>query len=60
MRSVVFDLVLNAIMVSKKDGRWCVCVDYINLNKACPKDCYLIPKIDQMVDVMLVMSLSHS
>lgn len=27
-----------------------MCVDYTNLNKACPKDCYPLQKIDQMVD----------
>jgi len=25
-------------------------VDYIDLNKACPKDCYPLPRIDQLVD----------
>nr|XP_018682885.1 PREDICTED: uncharacterized protein LOC108953088 [Musa acuminata subsp. malaccensis] len=27
-----------------------MCVDYTNLNRACPKDCYLLPRIDQLVD----------
>lgn len=30
-----------------------MCIDYINLNKMCPKDCYSIPKIDQMVDAIV-------
>ena len=27
-----------------------MCVDFVNLNKACPKDDYPVPKIDQKVD----------
>ena len=40
----------NAMVVKKKLGKWRVCVDFINLNKACPKDPFLIPRIDQLVD----------
>jgi hypothetical protein len=27
-----------------------MCIDYTNLNKACPKDPYPLPRIDQIVD----------
>src|SRR5438105_15241538 len=27
-----------------------MCVDYIDLNKACPKDLFELPRIDQVVD----------
>nr|XP_018685521.1 PREDICTED: uncharacterized protein LOC108953541 [Musa acuminata subsp. malaccensis] len=27
-----------------------MCVDYTSLNSACPKDCYPLPRIDQLVD----------
>ena len=27
-----------------------MCVDYMNLNKACPKDSYPLPTIDQLAD----------
>ncbi|XP_071916078.1 uncharacterized protein [Coffea arabica] len=27
-----------------------MCVNFTNLNKVCPKDCYLLPRIDQLVD----------
>ena len=27
-----------------------MCVDYTDLNKACPKDSFPLPKIDQLVD----------
>ena len=37
-------------MVKKKIGKWCVCVDFTNLNKAFPKDPFPMPRIDQLVD----------
>ena len=38
------------VVVPKKEGKWRVCVDYINLNNACPKDSFPLPRIDQIVD----------
>ena len=40
----------NTVVVKKKSGKWQVCVDFIDLNKACPKDPFPMPKIDQLVD----------
>ena len=40
----------NTVVVKKKSGKWWVCVDFIDLNKACPKDPFLMPRIDQLVD----------
>ena len=37
-------------MVKKKTGKWRVCVDFTDLNKACPKDSFPLPKIDQLID----------
>ncbi|RVX04190.1 Transposon Ty3-I Gag-Pol polyprotein [Vitis vinifera] len=43
-------LVGNVVVVPKKEGKWRVCVDYTNLNNACPKDSFPLPRIDQIVD----------
>ncbi|XP_058216809.1 uncharacterized protein LOC131327681 [Rhododendron vialii] len=40
----------NTVVVKKKNGKWRVCVDYSNLNDACPKDFFPLPQIDQLVD----------
>ena len=40
----------NVVVVPKKEGKWRVCVDYTNLNNACPKDSFPLPRIDQIVD----------
>jgi len=32
------------------NGKWRMCVDFTDLNKACPKDSFSLPRIDQMVD----------
>ena len=37
-------------MVKKANGKWRICVDFTDLNKACPKDSYPLPHIDQLVD----------
>ncbi|XP_057719609.1 uncharacterized protein LOC130934033 [Arachis stenosperma] len=40
----------NVVMVRKSSGKWRMCVDFTNLNKACPKDAYPLPYIDKLVD----------
>jgi len=40
----------NVVMVKKANGKWKMCVDFTDLNKACPKDSYQLPRIDQLVD----------
>ena len=40
----------NIVVVKKKSGKWRVCVDFTNLTKACPKNPFPMPWIDQLVD----------
>ena len=44
------DSLANVVMVKKANGKWRMCVDFTDLNKACPKDSYPLPRIDQLVD----------
>ncbi|KAK0578895.1 hypothetical protein LWI29_017921 [Acer saccharum] len=37
-------------MVTKANGKWRMCVDYTDLNRACPKDNFPLSKIDQLID----------
>ena len=40
----------NTVVVKKKNGKWRVYVDFTDLNRACPKDPFLMLEIDQLVD----------
>ncbi|XP_071740851.1 uncharacterized protein [Rutidosis leptorrhynchoides] len=42
--------VANPVLVKKPDGSWRMCVDFTDINKACPKDNYPLPKIDWKVE----------
>ncbi|KAI3757912.1 hypothetical protein L6452_05456 [Arctium lappa] len=44
------DWLANVVVVQKKNGKWRVCIDFTDLNKACPKDPFPLPHIDSMVD----------
>ena len=46
----------NPVLVLKKNGTWRMCVDYTDLNKACPADPFALPRIDQIIDVTTVVS----
>ena len=37
-------------MVKKANGKWRMCVDFMDLNKACPKNNYPLLQIDTLVD----------
>ncbi|KAL0406447.1 UNVERIFIED_CONTAM: hypothetical protein Slati_3958600 [Sesamum latifolium] len=40
----------NVVLVPKPGEKWRMCIDFRDLNKACPKDFYPLPLIDQLVD----------
>ncbi|CAA0829022.1 Unknown protein, partial [Striga hermonthica] len=40
----------NTMKVSKAEGKWRMCIDFRDLDKACPKDLYPLPRIEQLVD----------
>ncbi|XP_013658896.1 uncharacterized protein LOC106363748 [Brassica napus] len=44
------DWLANPVVVKKKNGKWRVCVDFTDLNKACPKDYFPLPHIDRLVE----------
>ena len=44
------DWLANVVMVKKASGEWRICVDFTDLNKACPKDSYPFPRVDVLVD----------
>jgi hypothetical protein len=57
------DWLSNPVMVEKKKDEpaivkiWRMCVDYTNLNKACPKDPFPLPRINQVIDSTAVCEL---
>ncbi|GJX53128.1 reverse transcriptase domain-containing protein [Tanacetum coccineum] len=51
MREVYYhDWLSNPFMVKKHGGSWRMCVDFTDLNKACPQDCYPLPEIDWKIE----------
>lgn len=38
------------MVVQKKNGKWRVCIDFMDLNKVCPKDSFPFLKINMLVD----------
>ena len=44
------DWLANLVMVPKKDKYWHLCVNFKDLNTACPKDPFPLPRIDQIID----------
>jgi hypothetical protein len=44
------DWLTNPILDPKKNKDWRMCVDYTDLNKACQKDPFGLPRIDQVVE----------
>ena len=44
------DWLANIVIVKKANGKWRMCVDFTDLNRACPKDSYPFPRMDTLVD----------
>ena len=40
----------NMVMVKKSSGKWRMCTDFTDLNKAYPKGAYPLPSIDRLID----------
>ena len=42
----------NVVLVKKANGKWRLCIDFTDINKACPKDSFPLPRIDLIVDAI--------
>ena len=40
----------NVVLVKKANGKWRLCIDFTDINKACLKDSFPLPRIDLIVD----------
>ena len=40
----------NTVVVKKKSGKWRVCIAFTDLNEACPKNPFPMPKINQLIN----------
>ena len=40
----------NVILVKKANGKWRLCIDFTDVNRACLKDSFPLPRIDLIVD----------
>ena len=40
----------NVVLVKKENGKWRLCIDFTDINKACPKDSFPLPRIDLIMD----------
>ena len=40
----------NVVLVKKANGKWRLCIDFTDVNRACPKDSFPLPRIGLIVD----------
>ena len=40
----------NVVLVKKANDKWRLCIDFTDVNRACPKDSFPMPRIDLIVD----------
>ena len=51
IREVEFpEWLANVVLVKKANGKWRLCINFTDINKACPKDSFPLPRIDLIVD----------
>ena len=43
----------NVVLVKKTNGKWRLCIDFTDINRACPKDSFPLPRIDLIVDATI-------
>jgi hypothetical protein len=52
IREVTYpEWLVNTVMVKKANGKWRMCIDFTDLNKACPKNEFPLPRIDSLIYV---------
>lgn len=44
--------VANPLLVKKGDEQWMMCINVTDFSKACPKDYYLLPYIDDKIELL--------
>lgn len=50
IRPIIYpEWLANTVLVKKKNGSWRMCMDFTDLNKACPKDDYPLERVDKVV-----------
>ena len=42
----------NVVLVKKANGKWRIYIDFTDVNRACPKDSFPLPRIDLIVDAI--------
>ncbi|GKV37134.1 hypothetical protein SLEP1_g45194 [Rubroshorea leprosula] len=42
--------VSNPVLVKKPNGKWRMCIDFTNVNDACPKDPHPLPNVEKLVE----------
>ncbi|GJV95501.1 reverse transcriptase domain-containing protein [Tanacetum coccineum] len=47
----------NPVLVKRADGSWRMCIDFKNINAACPKDYYPLPEIDSKIEAVMGFTL---
>ena len=40
----------NVVLIKKENGKWRLCIDFKDINRACPKDSFPLPRINLIVD----------